>query len=553
MKSKSPLSWLFGRIKGRVPELILLTAASAGGSVFGVLFALGTKNVINSAVSGTREALISAAIQQALIILGILLCLTLQRFFQARLSARLDRDWKENLTARILRSDYVNVSGYHSGELINRLNNDVRTVDEGVLSVLPDLVSMAAKVVAVVAVLVAMAPVFTFVLLAAGAVVALTTGLVRRYLRELNKQVSTADGKVSGFLQEVFEKLLLVQAMNVEKETLRRGDRFLQERYQLQKKRWMLTLAANTFVAVLAYGSGFGALVWCAAGLYHGTMTFGELTAVTQLVSQLQTPFVNLSGIFPKYIAMTAACERLMELETACGDEPLSEKTAVSYEKAEAICARGLSFSYGRDMVFENSSFELPKGSFAVITGPSGIGKSTLLKLMLGIFKPQSGQLFLSGEEGEIPADRSTRELFAYVPQGNLLFSGTLRENLLLTCPEATQEQIEKAIYVSNMDAFLPQLPQDLDTVLGENAHGLSEGQAQRLSIARAVLSGAPILLLDEATSALDAETEKTVLERLRALPGKTCIAVTHRPAALALADRQLEVIGGKIECKEIK
>jgi len=250
---------------------------------------------------------------------------------------------------------------------------------------------------------------------------------------------------------------------------------------------------------------------------------------------------------------MTAACERLMELEKDCGNLELPEKTAISYEKVEAICARNLSFSYGRDQVFENSSFTLPKGTFAVITGASGIGKSTLLKLLLGIFKPQSGELFLSCEDGEIYADRSTRGLFAYVPQGNLLFSGTLRENLLLTCPDATEEQIRQAIYVSNMDAFLPQLPQGLDTVLGENAHGLSEGQAQRLSIARAYLSGAPILLLDEATSALDAETEKTVLERLRALPGKTCIAVTHRPAALSLADRQLEVVNGRIECRTIE
>jgi len=553
MKEKTALAWLFGQIKGRLPSLVLLTAASAGGSIFGVLFALGTKRIINSAVSGSREDLISAAIQQALIILGILLCLTLQRYLHARLNARLDRDWKQKLTAKILQSDYESVSKYHSGELINRLNNDVRTIDDGLLSVLPDLVSMATKVVAVVAVLIAMAPVFTALLLAAGAVAALTTGFARRHLRELNKRVSTADGKVSGFLQEAFEKLLLVQAMNVEKETERRSNLLLQERYRLQKKRWMLTLMANTFVAVLAYGSGFGALVWCAVGIYHGTMTFGELTAVTQLVGQLQTPFVNLSGILPKYIAMTAACERLMELEKDCGNLELPEKTAISYEKVEAICARNLSFSYGRDQVFENSSFTLPKGTFAVITGASGIGKSTLLKLLLGIFKPQSGELFLSCEDGEIYADRSTRGLFAYVPQGNLLFSGTLRENLLLTCPDATEEQIRQAIYVSNMDAFLPQLPQGLDTVLGENAHGLSEGQAQRLSIARAYLSGAPILLLDEATSALDAETEKTVLERLRALPGKTCIAVTHRPAALSLADRQLEVVNGRIECRTIE
>ena len=160
--------------------------------------------------------------------------------------------------------------------------------------------------------------------------------------------------------------------------------------------------------------------------------------------------------------------------------------------------------------------------------------------------------MYLSCKEGEVPLDRSTRGLFAYVPQGNLLFSGTLLENLLLTCPEATQEQIREAVYVSNMDAFLPQLPQGLDTVLGESGAGLSEGQAQRLAIARAVLGGAPILLLDECTSALDEQTEKKVLSRLRELSDRTCIAVTHRPAAIALCDWRLEMDGGKINvCRQ--
>jgi ATP-binding cassette subfamily B protein len=184
-----------------------------------------------------------------------------------------------------------------------------------------------------------------------------------------------------------------------------------------------------------------------------------------------------------------------------------------------------------------------------VITGPSGIGKSTLLKLLLGVFCPDSGELYLQCGEERVPVDRSTRRLFAYVPQGNLLFSGTLRENLIVTAPQATEAALQQAVYVSAMDEFLPQLPQGLDTYIGESGAGLSEGQAQRLAIARAVLGGAPVLLLDECTSALDAETEQKVLQRLRALPKRTCIAVTHRPAARALCDWRLELGEGKIRC----
>ena len=172
---------------------------------------------------------------------------------------------------------------------------------------------------------------------------------------------------------------------------------------------------------------------------------------------------------------------------------------------------------------------------------------------MLGIFHPLDGRLYLECEEGNVVLSQSTRPLFAYVPQGNLLFSGTLRENLILTKPDATDEEIQQAVFVSCMDDYLEQLPDGLDTILGENAHGLSEGQAQRLAIARAVLSGAPILLLDECTSALDAETERHVLQRLKALPYRTCIAVTHRPAALELADWKLDVNDGVIQAYAIE
>jgi ATP-binding cassette subfamily B protein len=211
------------------------------------------------------------------------------------------------------------------------------------------------------------------------------------------------------------------------------------------------------------------------------------------------------------------------------------------------LCARGLRFSYDRDCVLDQAEFELPKGDFAVVTGSSGIGKSTLLKLLLGVYAPEEGRLYLRCGREQLPLDRSTRRLFAYVPQGNLLLSGSLRENLTIVKPNASAEEIRQAVYVSGMEEYLQQLPAGLDTVLGENAAGLSEGQAQRLAIARAVLGGAPVLLLDECTSALDAETESLVLQRLKALPDRTCIAVTHRPAALEMCDCQLHISEGKI------
>ena len=546
--NKKLFLWLLKKIRRRIPAIVLMTAAQVGHALFSVWFALGSRGVIDSAVSGDRRAFLAACGHQAAIIGGILLCATLLRHLREKLKADLEMEWKKQLLHGLLHGDYAQVKKYHSAELLNRLNNDVNKVNDGVLSVVPGGASMVTRLVAAVVVLGVLDARFTLFMVAIGAVVISATALMRRKLKEMNKQVSDHDGRVSAFLQETMEKLLMVQAMDVSCEVENRSQSLLAARYQIQRKRKNVGLISNTCVNIMYFGAGFLALVWCANGLLLGRMSFGSLTAVIQLVNQLQTPFVNLSGILPQYLAMVASGERLMELEDIQGEpEPMKMDPAELYREMDAIGAENISFAYDRDQVFRDGEFLLPKGAFAVITGPSGIGKSTLLKLLLGIFRLDAGELYVRRGEERIRLDRSTRRLFAYVPQGNLLFSGTLRDNLTIVRPRATQEELEQAVYVSAMDEFLPQLPNGLDTVLGEGGAGLSEGQVQRLAIARAVLGGAPILLLDECTSALDERTEDQVLRRLRALPDRTAIAVTHRPAAIALCDWRLEVSGGKI------
>lgn len=546
--NKNATIWILKQIRRRIPALLLLVAAEIGHAMFCVWFALGSRGVIDSAVAGDRMLFLSACLKQAGIITGILICLTLVRHLRERLRADLERDWKRRLLHGLLHGEYEKVSRYHSAELLNRLNNDVTKVNNGILSILPSGVSMIARLLSAVIVLGALDLRFTLLVALLGVIVFSSTALMRRRLKELNKQVSEHDGKVSGLLQETMEKLLMVQAMDVTEEVEHRAEGLMEQRYQIQCKRKNISLFTNTGISLMYYGSGFLALVWCAYRLLLGQMTFGSLTAVVQLVSQLQAPFVNLSGVLPQYLAMVASAERLMELQEIQGEpEPIKEDPARIYESMKAIAAQDLSFSYDRERVLENTEFMLPKGAFAVVTGPSGMGKSTLLKLMLGVFHPEQGGVHLVCDNGNLSLDRSTRRLFAYVPQSNLLLSGSILENLTIVKPQATEEEIQRAVYVSAMDEYLPSLPDGLNTVLGESGAGLSEGQAQRLAIARAVLGGAPILLLDECTSALDEETERKVLKRIRALEGKTCIAVTHRPAAIALCDWRLAVSDGKI------
>lgn len=542
------LRWVIKKIRRRVPAVLVLTLVSIFSAVFSVMFALGTKGVIDAAILGDKSNFLRACIVQAAVIAGILLCSTLNRHLRERIHAKLDKDWKIELLSVILHSDYSAASVYHSGELINRLNNDVRILDDGIVNLLPNLCSMITKLVAAFVVLSSLTPTFALLLLSGGLIVVIITAILRRKLKTLHKKVSEADGQVSSILQETLEKLLIVQAMDISHEMERRVGQRLDRRFDLYRKRKNVSLLANSCITIMFYVAGFVALVWCAAGILAGTITYGTMTAVTQLVNQLQNPIVGLSGLLPQYIAMSAAAERLQELDqlpkTASCRQDDPQKL---YSQMDNIVAEKICFTYDRDSILDNASFSLEKGNFYAITGPSGTGKSTLLKLMLGIYTPNHGRFYINSGTEQVLLDRSTRRLFAYVPQGNLLFSGTIRDNLLVIKPEATEEQINEAVYVSAMDQFLPQLPNGLNTVLGEAGAGLSEGQAQRLSIARAVLGGAPILLLDECTSALDVQTEELVLNRIRELKNKTCIAVTHRPAAENICDGQILMDSGKI------
>lgn len=551
MKEGSVLRWSLRTIKPWIPALLLLVICNAVSAVLTVWFALGTKGVIDAATGGDPLLFQNACIRQGILILAIILNNILIHHLRDWLNAIIDRDLKKKLLTGLLHGEFAKVSQYHTGDLLSMMNHDLQTFISSIMNILPSVTSMATKLIAALTALIAMEPRIAYVVLIGGVVVFVVTGIVRKNLKTLNKRASKAQGKVSGFIQETLEKLLMVQAMDISGVMEKRADTLLEKRYQILRKRKNISLISSTCVSVLSLGASFGALVFCANGILNGTMTFGTLTAVSQLVTQVRAPITNMSGIGPQFAAMSAAAERLMELDAICEAEPAERKEpAALYEKATAIRGEKLTFAYDRDYVFNHADFRLPKGSFGVIVGHSGIGKSTLLKLLLGIFPAEEGGLYLDTESGPVQIDRTTRKLFAYVPQGNLLLSGTLRDNLTVTKRDATQEEIDRAIYISAMDAYLPTLPQGLDTVVGENALGLSEGQAQRLSIARAILSDAPILLLDEATSALDDETEKAVLSRIQNLPGKTCIAVTHREAAMQIADWSLEMRDGKCTVK---
>lgn len=547
------IRFLFEQNKPYIPRLVLLTVLEITRAYLGVQFALATRQVIDSAQSGSIEALAQAGLALAAVVVGIMALYASAQYLRGWLRSTLDRAWKTRLTHTLLHGDYARVSAYHSGELVNRLTSDVDAVNNGVISLIPSVAALFTRLISAVWIMATMEPTFTLLVVVGGSVVVGATSFFRKQLKTLHKQLQEANGKASSFIQEIMEKLLAVQAMSAEHEAEAREKKILDSRWNLQMRQQRFSIMGTTGMYLACYILEGVALVWCALRLMRSEITFGSLTAIVQLTSQLESPILNFSGFIPQCMAMLASAERLMELDEIPGVPAAEQDTQNFYNENTTLQAEGLCFSYEDTGVFDHASFQLPLVGFTAITGNSGIGKSTLLKLLLGIYRPTEGRLVLRAGQNETTVSAATRGLFAYVPQGNLLFSGTLRENLLLTCPHATEQDIRTAVFVSCMDEYLPQLEHGLDTVLGESGAGLSEGQAQRVSIARAVLSGAPVLLLDEATSALDSVTEKLVLERLRALPDRVCIAITHRPAALELADHQMSIANGKITVQALR
>ena len=433
VKHKTTLHFLAERNRRYIPGLILLTLLEVARAYLGVEFAMVTRQVIDCAQGGSAEKLTRAALLLAAVVAGIMVLYASAQYLRGWLRATLDREWKTRLSHTLLHGDYATVSAYHSGELVNRLTSDVEAVNGGVIALIPNVAALLTRLVSAVWMMATMEPTFTLLAVACGLVVIGATGFFRQRLKTLHKQMQEANGKANGFVQEIMEKLLAVQAMSVEAETEAREKKILDSRWKLQMRQQRFSIMGTTGMYLACYLLEGAALVWCALRLMQGEISFGTLTAVVQLTGQLEGPILNFSGYIPQYVAMLASAERLMELEEISGVSVQKRDVQTLFGADTCIEAEGLCFAYDDTTVFDSACFRLPLQGSAAITGNSGIGKSTLLKLLLGIYKPTSGRLLLRTGSEEIPLNAETRGLFAYVPQGNLLFSGTLRENLLLT------------------------------------------------------------------------------------------------------------------------
>lgn len=510
-------------------QILGITALTVVQSALQVTLAVVIKYVIDAALAGGDLLLWGSVLIANLI--AIIAFYVVQMWYAGTYADRFTAQLRRELLHAAARSRDAKLQSYHSGELLSRGMEDVNTVSSGAMHALPLLAGQLTRLVGSFAAVLLMQPAVSLILLAMAVVMTLLAATLRPLSKRNQRRVRKTEEALLANMQEDFQQMELIQSLQAQEQVQNRFDLRLKEDLKAKFYRRCWSAGSNGAVAGASYiGTGV-VLLWGASQLVAKAITYGDLTSMLELLSLFRGPVLGISGQWNRLLAVEVACDRLADM---LKPENVSEQPAQKIESAvEAIVFENVTFCYPGDEapVVENFNAVFPLIGWTCLTGISGKGKSTLFKLILGLYTPQQGRVYLRTGAGEINCSEQTRHLFAYVPQDYAMLSGTVLENLQLVAPEVSEAQCRRALELADA-GFLWETATGLQTHLGENNTGLSKGQLQRIAIARAILMDRPAFLLDECTSALDAQTEDTVLHNLRKL-NKNAILVTHRPQAL--------------------
>lgn len=521
--------------------------------VVGILLSLASSvasKYLIDAVTGYHAGAIGAAAGYMVgMLAGNILMKSISGRVGAVLSIRVHNEIQREVYRRILGADWQTLETFRSGDLLSRLNSDVSTLSGGVIGFIPSLISALVQFLGAFAIILYYDPTMALIALIGVPVSALCSRVMVRRMREHNRRMKEIGSDVMSFQQDSFQNLTSIKAFGIAGHFCRRMEA-LQGTYQEAYLAYNLfSVRASAFLSVVGTVVSMSCFGWGVYRLWAGAITFGSMTLFLQLASVLSASFSSLVGLVPTLISLSTSAGRIMAV-TELPEEKFTPAPWLRDARAVSICLDHVDFSYqGGEAILSDVSITAAPGDLIAFTGPSGEGKTTLLRILLGLVRPTDGTAELTGADGErCPLSAATRDIFGYVPQGSSLFAGTIRENLTLAAPSASDREIWEALDIACAGDFVRALPQRLDHQVGGRTTGLSEGQGQRLAIARAILRGAPVLLLDEATSALDERTEQALLTRLMSSGRiRTCLLVTHRPGALRYCTRIYRVSDGRI------
>lgn len=560
------IKWMGSYAKPAVPFLIFSIIVNIIFALIGIYNVTVSKSLIDSAISGDSNATIRWLIIMLVITLISMLSSPITSFMSTHSSIKLTQNIQRKIYQHIQCSDWLEQSKFHSVSLLTRVTSDVSNISSAILGTIPSLVSLLVTLIGSFYTLISWAPSIAFAAVFIGPFLILVGKYFSRKLKDLYKEAQEEDVKYRSFMQESIQNIMIVKTFCMEKINMHRLVEIQNNKYKIAMRNTKLSVMTSmsmSFCSSIAY---FTIFTWGVLNIAKGVSTYGTFTGMLQLYSKVQAPFSSLASMIPGLISTIAAAERLMEIEAIpvekMADEKelddigslevaldsISSKVSSTFNKPN-IVFDNVSFAYkANNNILNNINLTIDAGETIAFVGPSGEGKTTMIRLILSLINPTEGNILLS--EGNLVKEinRNYRELISYVPQGNTLFSGSIRDNLKYGNPYASDDEIKAALKNACALDFVNELEDGLDTMIGEKGVGISEGQAQRIAIARSFLRERPILILDEATSALDPETEVNVLKAVRALPTKpTCIIITHRPSALNICNRIMKLEKGHI------
>ncbi len=541
----SYLKWLMSYSVPYIPRIVFIMLLNLVGTGLGLTMTLVAKRVIDDAGKGlTVWQLLLAYLGIVVIIQIVEVVVTL---ITTMLNERFSFGIRKQLYEKIINSHWLDVKKYHTGDLMTRLTSDAGNIADGVIGTIPNIVKLIIELIVVFFTLFYFSQFLACLALLVAPIAAIVSFWLGRRLKKLTVKVQETESAYRSFLQESMANLLIVKAFRNEDYSTERLVQLREERFYWVFKKTKFGLISSTAMS-MAFQIGYiAAFAYGAVQMSKNLITYGTMSVFLTLVNRVQAPVLQLAQQIPKVVSIIASSGRVMELEKIPAEEHIEE-----HELTENIGVKvdELSFGYVADeTIFDKAMLDVKPGECVAIIGESGIGKTTLIRLLMSFMSGNAGQITYYDKDGnEEQSNASNRDFISYVPQGNTLFSGTIRENIRMGKLDATEEEMIEALKMAAAYDFVMELPNGIDTEIGERGHGISEGQAQRIAIARALIKKAPFLILDEATSSLDPATELKVLKGVQELtPRPTCLLITHRLSVLEYCDRQIKIDNHKV------
>ncbi len=531
--------WLMQYTKPYIGRIILMMSISLSSTLLSLWMVNISKEIIDNASQGREFG--TLIVVYLIMILALQVVGVISGLLSAVLNEKFSFGIRKQVYEKIINSHWMDVKKYHTGDLMTRLTSDAGNIADGIIGTIPAIIQLAIELVLVFFMLFFYSPLLAVFATLIAPVAGIVSWWLGRKLKKLSVKVQESEAAYRSFLQESLANLLIVKSFANEEYAAERLTELREERFHWVFKKAKMGMASSTTMSIAFQMGYIVAFAYGAVLVSTKAITYGTMSVFLTLVNRVQSPIMALAHQIPKVVSILASAGRVMELQSI----PLEEKLPVEMDtKQVGLGIKDLSFGYSDDIVLRDVSLDVKPGEFVAIIGESGIGKTTLIRLVMSFMSSLQGDICFYNQGGDsLRANASTRQFIAYVPQGNTLFSGTVRENIRMGKLDATEEEMYDALKLSAGYDFVKNLPQGLDTVIGERGHGLSEGQAQRIAIARAFIRKSPVLILDEATSALDEDTELAVLQGLKQLePRPTCLLITHRKSVLQYCDREIKI-----------